>query len=233
MNDAAFPPTRWSRVAAAGAGGAEALEELCRDYWYPLYAHARRLGQAAADAEDLVQGLFCRLLARDAVAQADRTRGRFRTFLLAALRHHLADEHDRATAACRDRRRLVWIDGLAAEQRHRAEPAVTGDDHASFDRAWALELLAATRRELLAEAGPGSQTARLLPLVAGGDLRPQADLAAGLGMGTDAFKVALHRLRRRWAELLRRRVADTLDDADAVEDELRHLMAALAAPETR
>ncbi|MCK6491527.1 MAG: hypothetical protein L6R48_25025 [Planctomycetes bacterium] len=226
---AAFPATRWSLVLAAGEGSAPALDQLFRDYWYPLYAHLRRRGHDADQAQDLVQGFVCRLLERAAVARADPARGRFRTFLLAALRNHLADEHDHATAACRDRRRLVWLDGLAAEQRYHLEPAA-GDDQAAFDRAWALELLDATRRELLAEAGPGAAAARLLPLLGGDDGRSQAEAAAALGLTAGALKTALHRLRRRWAELLRQRVAATLQDPAEVEAELHLLMAAVASP---
>jgi RNA polymerase sigma-70 factor (ECF subfamily) len=232
---AAFPATRWSLVLAAGEGSAPALDQLFRDYWYPLYAHLRRRGHGADQAQDLVQGFVCRLLERAAVARADPARGRFRTFLLAALRNHLADEYDHATAACRDQRRLVWLDGLAAEQRYHLEPAV-GDDQAAFDRAWALELLDATRRELLAEAGPGAAAARLLPLLGGDDGRSHAEAAAALGMTAGALKTALHRLRRRWAELLRRRVAATLQDPAEVEAELQLLMVAVASqpgPETR
>jgi DNA-directed RNA polymerase specialized sigma24 family protein len=232
---AAFPATRWSLVLAAGEGSGSALDQLFRDYWYPLYAHLRRRGHGADQAQDLVQGFVCRLLERAAVARADPARGRFRTFLLAALRNHLADEHDHATAACRDQRRLVWLDGLAAEQRYHLEPAV-GDDQAAFDRTWALELLDATRRELLAEAGPGAAAGRLLPLLGDDNGHSQAEAAAALGMTAGALKTALHRLRRRWAELLRRRVAATVEDPGAVEAELRHLMDAVAAgpgPESR
>lgn len=228
--NASFPATRWSVVVAAGDRCSAALESLCRDYWLPLYAFARAQGRQAADAEDAVQSFFCQLLANDGVARAERGRGRFRTYLLTCFRNHLADAHDHDTAAKRDARRLAWLDAHDAEARLALEPAVAGDDAAGFDRAWALRLLALVESDLAAEYATDDRQ-RLFtaarPFLAGAVEPAIAPLAAELGLSTGATKVALHRLRSRWRELLRLRIADTVADVQDIDDELRHLAAAV------
>lgn len=138
-----FPSTRWHVVAEAGRhdtpGAAAALEQICHGYWYPLYAFVRRSGRPAEEARDLTQSFFLRLLAKDYLLQADRTRGRFRTFLLSALKHFLADEWDRSRRLKRGGDRIcVSFDAVAAEERYRLEPVDPGDPTSLFDRRWAL-----------------------------------------------------------------------------------------------
>lgn len=229
----AFPATRWSVVAAAGERSAAALEELCSAYWRPLYAHARRRGLTPSDADDQVQDFFCRLLERDGVAQARQSRGRFRTFLLCSFSNHLRDAYDHATAQKRDVRRLLWLDAFDAEARLAHEPVAAASPEAAFDRAWALRVLDLVMAEL-AEAcgrtGRGRQFVVFKPVLAGAVEPDIAALAADLGMSPGAAKVALHRLREHWRTLLRERVADTVADPADVDDELRHLVAAVSVP---
>lgn len=229
----AFPATRWSVVAAAGVRSAVALEELCAAYWRPLYAHARRQGLAPSDADDRVQAFFCHLLERDGVARAERSRGRFRTFLLCSFRNHLCDAHDHATAQRRDVRRLLWLDAFDAEARLAHEPAAPASPDGAFDRAWALRVLELVMADLADEcrrSGKERQFEVFRPLLAGEAEVDVAALAADLALSPGAAKVALHRLRERWRTLLRGRVADTVADPADVDDELRHLVAAVSAP---
>ena len=222
-----FQATRWSQVLAAGAGDRPALEDLCRAYWFPLYAFVRRKGHAAAAAEDLVQGFFVLLLERDAVAVADARRGRFRTFLLAALTNHLADEHARTMAVKRGGGRIVAFPGNS-DRTWEAEPMVAASPEAEFDRRWALEILDATRRDLAehyAASGKAALFAALAPALDGG--APDQAALTTLALSAGAAKVALHRLRSRWRDRLRQRVADTLGPGEAVEDELAVLLAAV------
>lgn len=232
-NPAAFPVTRWSVVAAAGVRSAVALEELCAAYWRPLYAHARRQGLNPSDADDRVQAFFCQLLERDGVAQAERSRGRFRTFLLCSFGNHLRDAHDHATAQRRDARRLLWLDALDAEARLAHEPAVPASADGAFDRAWALQVLDLVMADLADECqrtGKERQFAAFRPVLAGDAEARIPELAAELGLHPGATKVALHRLRERWRTLLRERVADTVADPADIDDELRHLVTAVSSP---
>ncbi len=231
-----FDTTHWSLVLAAQVGDMDrtrvrqALEELCRAYWYPLYAFVRHRGHSAEDAQDLTQAFFARILETRGLATADPERGRFRSYLLGALKHFLANEWKRARAQKRGGGAafLEW-DALDPEARYGLEPAVTDDLDAHFDREWAREstarALAAVRAEFEARGkGPlfdaleGSLT---------GEEPPRAETASRLGMTEDALKVAVHRLRRRYRELLRTEIAATVADPADVDLELRHLVAAL------
>jgi RNA polymerase sigma-70 factor (ECF subfamily) len=205
-----------------------ALEELCAAYWYPLYGFARGRGFGHEDSRDLVQGFFAHLLAKEALAVADPERGRFRSFLLTSFRNFLENERARANAAKRGggHTRVPLADapdGGGWEPSHDATP------ERRFDRDWAVALL---RRVLDALEGEYAARGRLevfrtlRPRLSGGEPEPGAD--AGLSPG--ARRVALHRLRRRYREELRREVRDTLGSENDVEDEIRALFAALSPP---
>ncbi len=234
---APFPTTRWTRVVAAGdpdePGAREALADLCRAYWYPLYAFVRRKGHGPDEAADLVQGTFASLLARDGLADLEPGRGRFRSFLMAVCVHHIGDVRDRDRAA---RRGGGWapiaIDRRDAEGRYQSEPAHGLTAERLFDRRWAIGLLDRAVGRLEAEmvaAGKAELGARLLPTLTGGRGEASlAEVAEGLGMSEGAVKMAASRLRRRYGELLREEIARTVADPAEVEDEVKTLFAALA-----
>ncbi|MBL9175734.1 MAG: sigma-70 family RNA polymerase sigma factor [Verrucomicrobiales bacterium] len=232
-----FATTRWSVVLAARdtnpAAAVPALEQLCRTYWYPLYAQARRSGSSPADAEDLTQGFFARLLARDGFALADQNRGRFRSFLSAAFQHFLANERDRVRARKRGGHlQILSLDVAPAEERFLQEPATPCTAEQDFDRRWALALLEVVfgrLRQEYVDAGKGGLFQQIQGAVAGddGDASGVAR-AEALGMSEGAVRVATHRLRRRYRELLREEIAHTVEGPDAVDEELRHLFAAFS-----
>ena len=233
---ARFATTRWSVVLAAGrestAEGRAALQTLCCAAWLPLYAFARRGGAPPEEAADLVQGFFADLLARDGVRDADPDRGRFRTFLLAAFRHFASKERARDRAAKRGgAAHHVSFDFDDGESRYRAEPVDHRTPESVFERHWALALLDRVLDDLR-RAYDGDRALlfdTLRPwLVAGGDPPSHAAAAELLGMGIPAVKVALHRLRRRYRDLLRAAIAETVAAPDDVDDEIRHLADALA-----
>jgi RNA polymerase sigma-70 factor (ECF subfamily) len=233
-----FATTRWSVVLAAGRRSTErsrdALAELCANYWYPLYGFVRAQGYSAHDAQDLTQEFFARLIERNTVGEADRTRGRFRTFLIASLKHFLANERDRARAKKRGGGRLVLsIDFDAGESRLSREPACDATPERIFERRWALALLEtvlALLREEFQSAGKGQLFERLKgTLTASHDAGGYAAIAAELGMAEGAVKVAVHRLRRRFRELLRDEIAQTVADPADVDQEIRELFTALGA----
>ena len=233
---AQFTTTHWSVVLAAGDAASPqagaALERLCQAYWYPLYAHVRRRGHDADQARDLTQGFFAGILARRAIAQADQNRGRFRTFLLTALDHYLHHEYRDAHALKRGGgRELISLDAVEAEQRLALEPQDHRSPDREFDRRWALATLETVRgklREEVAVSGRAELFDELRPHLFG-DLAaaPYAQIATRLNMTIVAVKVTVHRLRRRYGELLRQEVAQTLVDPSEVEQEVRHLIAAL------
>lgn len=233
----AFPTTHWSVVlASAGRGSPEAeaaLAALCSSYWYPLYAYARRQGEDAERAADLVQGFFARLVERDFLSQANPDKGRFRTFLLACLRHCLSNERDRERAAKRGGGRTpVPLDFERAEARYRTEPAYELTAEKLYHRRWALDLLQQVLDRLRAEYA-GRDGERLFDglkpfITAGEDPASCREVAFALGMTEGAVKVAVHRLRRRYGEALRAEIARTLDDPARIDEEIRDLFAALA-----
>jgi RNA polymerase sigma-70 factor (ECF subfamily) len=235
---ARFPTTHWSRIARAGdfhePEARAAIEELCRAYWFPLYAFVRRQGYDADASSDLVQGLFARLLEHHALAAADARRGRFRTFLLAACRNYLADrrEHDAAQKRGGGQTCLA-IDAADAEGRYQAEPAEVLTPERVYERAWALALLervlGGLRREY-EEEGKGPLFARLEPTLVGGpEAEPYAAIALALGTTEGSVQVNAHRLRRRYRDRVRAEIAATVDDPAEVDDEIRDLFAALAS----
>jgi RNA polymerase sigma-70 factor (ECF subfamily) len=233
-----FASTRWSLVVAAGQrDGPEseaALASLCRLYWYPLYAYARRHLPNPEDAQDLTQEFFARLLEKDYLRQVDRQRGRFRSFLLTAFKHFLAKERERAGAQKRGGgRKPLPLDFQSGEQRYQREPSHAATAEALYERGWALTLLEqalARLREEQTGAGKGRLFECLKGTLTGADAaRPYAELAAELGLSAEAIKVTVHRLRRRYGELLRAEIAQTVTTAEEVEDELRDLFAAVRA----
>lgn len=235
--DDTFTATRWTVVRAAGAtsspASVAALEVLCRAYWFPLYAYVRRRGHARHDAEDLTQAFFARLLGKNPFAGLDREHGKFRAFLLAALKNFLANEWDKAR---RQKRGggvpPLSLDWRGADERYGIEPADTLSPDRLYDRAWALTLLervVASLRDEYAHEGKERQFETLRPCLATG--RGAVDYAgasATLGLSEGALRVAAHRLRRRYRELLRAELAQTLSDPAQVDEELRALFAAVA-----
>jgi RNA polymerase sigma factor (sigma-70 family) len=230
-----FSATRWSVVLAAAGdarGAEEALATLCRAYWYPLYAFARRRGLTPHDAEDATQGFFMHLLGKDGLAHVDRAKGRFRTFLLASFKHFLADEHDRAQTLKRGGGvTFLSIDSVAAEERYALEPHDEMSPDRLFDRRWARAVIEQALTHLSAEysaAGQAALFAALSPMLgAAGAARPYAEIGVQLGMEEGAVKVAVHRLRRRYGAALRAEIAETVATPEEVQVELRHLLEAL------
>lgn len=195
----------------------------------PFYAHARRHGLQAADAEDAVQGFFARLLRLESLADARRERGRFRSFLLGSFNHYLADLHDHARAEKRGAHLLPPLDTAATEAALNSAACAHLAPDRAFDRAWALTLLDTVAGRLRSEYRDPSQIDALLPCLAGRTAgTPHAALAAKLGLSEPAVRVALHRLRQRYRQLLRDEVAQTVAQTDDIDVELRHLLAALA-----
>jgi len=232
-----FVTTRWSVVLAAGVKdspeAARALEQLCQTYWFPLYAHVRRLGHSPSDAEDLTQGFFARLLAKDGFGAADCERGRFRSFLLGSLKHFLTNEWDKARAQKRGGHlQIIPLDAPGGEDRLQLEPATQTSPDREFDRRWALALLDTVLARLEAEHIEQDK-ARLFAglketLASGRGDVPMAQIAFDLGLSEGATRVAAHRFRARYRELLRAEIAQTVATPAEVEDELPHLFAALA-----
>jgi len=235
-SEAWFATTHWSVVLAArgkdAADSLEALEKLCRAYWYPLYAYVRRLGHAPADAQDLTQEFFARLLARDYLRAADPQKGHFRTFLLVALKRFLANEWRRARTDKRGGRVThLPLDTELAEHLYQTEPAADLPADRIYERRWALTLLDRTMARLRGEftaAGKAGEFDRLKGfLTADKTSFNYAAAAADLGVSEGAARVAVHRLRRRFREVFRQEVAQTVATAEDVDEELRHLLAAL------
>ena len=232
-----FRTTHWSLVARAGDGPTEvsvnALETLCRAYWYPLYAYVRRRGFNSEDARDLTQAFFATLLAKKMVAHADRARGKFRTFLLGSLNNFLANEWDKARALKRGGgHALASLDEKDAEDRYLHEPADTLTPEKLFDRRWAetlLEMVFAQLRHEFESAGQAARFDECKPgLLGDRDGFSYADVAARLGVGEPAVRSIVSRMRRRFRELLRAEIAQTVGEAGDVEEELQQLFQALA-----
>lgn len=231
-----FATTQWSLVLAAADRTSprrqQALADLCGAYWYPLYAFARREGRPPAEAEDLTQEFFARLLEKSYLKGVEAERGRFRTFLLLCFKRFMANDHDRATAQKRGGPQpLASLDFSAAEARYQHEPAHVLTPERIFERRWALALL----DQVLTRLGEEYQRAgkeRLFDqlkfcLVADGQTASYAGTAANLGLSEGAVKVAAHRLRQRYGQLLTAEVARTLECPSDAADEIQQLFAAL------
>jgi len=234
---AAFPVTHWSVILAARAGqdtqAATALENLCRAYWYPLYAFIRRQGYDPHDAQDLTQGFFARLLEKDYLADVDRRKGRFRSFLVAAIKHFLADERDKASALKRGGGQVpISLDAQAAEDCFRLEPAHELTPEKLFERLWALSLLGKVFDRLAqdyADADKKQLFEELQEFLApGAEATSYALPAQRLNMTEGAVRMAVHRLRQRYGQLFREEVAHTVADPNEIEEEMRHLLRVLS-----
>ncbi len=227
-----FATTHWSVILAAKEGDSpsaqEALEKLCRAYWYPIYAYLRRRGCGEHDAQDLTQGFFAQLLERRSIQGVEREKGKFRSFLLASLNYFLADERDRANAQKRGGgRQILSLDTQEAEQRYRLEPVDERSPDKLFERRWAmtlLDLVLARLGQEFAEAGKRELFERLQPfLVEGTGDKTFAQLAQEVGMTEEAVKKAAQRMRRRYHQLFREEIAQTVASPEEVDEELRHL----------
>jgi len=232
----AFVTTHWSVVLAARRNNTTrsraALESLCRAYWYPLYACVRRMGRSPHDAQDLTQEFFLRLLEKDYLKSADPARGRFRSFLLVAMKRFLANEWDRARAQKRGGQTAPFsIDAAAAESRYELE-APRDAPEKLYDRRWALTLLEQTMCRLRQEALAAGKAADfdLLKSFLTADKAGirYAESAKTLNMSEGAVRVAIHRLRRRFRDIFREEIANTVDAPDEIDEELRYLISIMA-----
>jgi RNA polymerase sigma factor (sigma-70 family) len=230
-----FATTHWTVVLAAGQRHSpqadHALEELCRTYWFPLYAYVRRRGHAKADAEDLVQAFFARFLAKNYLAGLSEERGRFRAFLLAALKNFLINEWKHASRQKRGGgEATLSLDWETADTKFQVAAQNEPSPDQAFDREWALALLSRVIERLQAECvadGKAKVFEQLkVFLAAGKGETAQSEVAKSLGMEEGAVRVAVHRLRKRYRQLLRDEIANTLSDPAMVDEEMRALFGA-------
>ena len=232
-----FPETRWSMVLAAqgrsGECGEHALSELCRAYWYPIYAYVRRTGAEPPDAEDVTQGFFLMLLERDSLRTATPERGRLRSFLLTALKHYMTDARRRETTLKRGGgQTLLSIDQMRAEERLANEPVHQQSPDALYDQSWAYAVLETTMRQLreyytsLGKAALFAEIEGYLSWHEGE--HPYREAAAKLGVAEPAVRFAVHKMRQRYQSLLRRQITDTVASYEDAEEEIGYLCEVLA-----
>ena len=231
----AFVTTHWSVVLTAGhdtTHARAALEKLCQTYWYPLYAHVRRRGHSPADAQDLTQAFFLRLLEQRSLARVDPERGRFRAFMLGALNYFLISEWRKARTGRRGGGRpLLSLDWAAAERRFDLEPADPATPERAFDRQWATALLDEVLRQLENEyrhEGKSELFQALKQTLAGArEAQPYTRLAGELGMTGGAVAVAVHRLCKRYRALLQSEIANTVSSPEEVREEMNYLFSTI------
>ena len=230
-----FATTHWTAVIAAGRGGSReaevALEELCRTYWFPLYVYVRRQVPTREDAEDLTQAFFGRFLEKNYLEKLTAQKGKFRAFLLAALKHFLANEWDRANRQKRGGGATpLSLDWQDADARYQIEPADNASPDKLYDRAWAVTLLEKVLGRLRDENAAPEQARHFEQLrgylMVGTGAIPYGEAAARLNVSEGAVRVAVHRLRRRYRELLREETSQTLSDPAQVDEEMRTLFSA-------
>ncbi len=228
-----FATTQWNVVLAARDGSESqarlALGSLCEAYWFPLYAYVRHRGHAADEARDLTQAFFADLLSRDFLSAIDRSKGRFRSFLLASLEHFLSHERDKARALKKGAGvRTLSLDADLAETRYRHEPADHLTPELVFERRWGLTVMERAMERLRAETRDQSERFEQLKACLTGD-NPERyrEIALTLGMTENAVKTAVHRLRERYGRLLREEVAETVASAAEVDEEVRHLLSVI------
>jgi DNA-directed RNA polymerase specialized sigma24 family protein len=233
-----FATTHWTVVIAAGRGSSReaevALEELCRTYWFPLYVYVRRQTPTREDAEDLTQAFFARFLEKNYLEKLRSQKGKFRAFLLAALKHFLANEWDRASTQKRGGGVMpISLDWQNADARYLIEPVDNLSPDTLYDRTWAITLLQKVLARLRDENATEDKSrlfAQLKPfLMVGTSAVPYGDAAAKLNLGEGAVRVAVHRLRRRYRELLREEISQTLSDTSDIAEEMRTLFSAFSS----
>ena len=230
-----FPTTQWTLVISAGgpAGpeSSEALSALCETYWYPLYAYVRRSGHSVERSQDLTQAFFARILEKHYLDRADANRGRFRAFLLSSLKFFLADEADRDHAQKRGGALPpIPFDIRRGEEFYMREPAHSETPEKIFERQWALTLLDRVLNQLkqeLVDEGKGEQFDSLKGFLVHDESASYVDAAARSNTTEGALKVAVHRLRKRYRDLFRSEIANTVAETDQVDDEIRYLVRAL------
>jgi RNA polymerase sigma-70 factor (ECF subfamily) len=231
---APFPPTRWTLVRRVQEGdesaASRAMEELCGQYWYPIYAFTRRYGYAPHDAEDLTQSFFQRLIASRTIHDARQEQGRLRSFMLGLLKRVLADHLRRVHAGKRgwSPAATVSFDDAAPEERYAGEPIEIRDPEAMFDRAWAEGVLATAERKLRDEFAKADnldsyeQLREFLPL--GDNATPYVEAAKKLRIAEGTLRLQIHRMRKRYGKLIEEEIAQTVDGPGEVKAELDHLM---------
>jgi len=232
-----FATTQWSLVRAASpdqmnqSRARAALEELCRTYWYPLYAFVRSRGYSAEDAQDLTQAFFAIFIEKEGFASADRERGRFRSYLLGAMKHFLANEWHKAQTQKRGGKvQFIELDALNPEARYAEASKQSDNPELLFDREWALQVVAVALQELreeMVKTGKSKQFDLLKGSLTGQEDLPREQTAAQMGMSSSSIKVAVHRLRQRYRNLLRAAVAETVCNEADLEDEMRYLVTVL------
>jgi DNA-directed RNA polymerase specialized sigma24 family protein len=229
VQDGRFVTTRWSVVLAAGERSRGALQALCRQYWYPLYAFARRSGVGVDEARDEVQGFLLRLIDKNDLAAADQRRGRFRSWLLGCFKHWLSNSRDRARAEKRGGgAEELSFDAVDAESRYKLEPADHLTAEKLYSRQWTLALLARVLAQLRVQYEKSPVLfERLSPALEGDSTLPYAQIAQEVGKSEGAVKVDALRMRRKYAALLRAEVAETVERPEEVDVELRELFADL------
>jgi RNA polymerase sigma-70 factor (ECF subfamily) len=232
-----FTTTHWSTVLAAGQAGSsassEALERLCRTYWYPLYVFVRRQGHDTHDAEDLLQTFLARFLEKNFLMDVDRSKGRFRSLLLAALKHFLANEWDKVNAQKRGGQvQFLSLEHEAAENRYWEEPASEVTPETLYEQRWACVLLERVMQRLaedFAAAGKGGFFEALKAFLVGeSHSETYAELASKFGVSEAALKMKVQRMRHRYQRLLREEIARTVASPEEVEDEIRYLFRVLS-----
>lgn len=233
----AFPSTRWTLVRSMQKGGeaeaAQALNDICRHYWYPIYAFTRRNGFSRHDAEDITQAFFQRVITSEAILDAREEKGRLRSFMLALLkriisnhiRHLSAEKRGGSPAA------TLSFDDESAEDRYLAEPADVRDPAALFDRAWAAEVLADAEQMLRTDFARGNNLddfERLREYLPQGDnATPYPELAASMGISDSALRLQIHRMRKRYARCIEDQIKQTVSSPEEAKAELEHLMAVI------
>ena len=227
-----FMPTQWSLVLSAGQSGcAEALEQLCRIYWPPVHAQLRRQGIDAWQAQDLTQEFFARLLAGDSFAGVSPDKGRFRSFLLAALKHFQINEWKRERTLKRGGGVFpLAFDAMDPAIREACEPRDDETPDLAYDRRWAMTVLARVRERMRGEFAAAGQEDRyraLEPYLQDGSALSYGETSVMLGLSESAVKSAVYKIRQRFGTLLRAEIARTVADPSEVDDEIRHLLAAL------
>lgn len=228
-----FATTHWSVVLGAAQGerpaACQALEQLCATYWYPLYAYVRRRGYSPEDAQDLTQGFFERVLEKHYLDQVDQSKGRFRAFLLATLKHFLSDQSDRRRAAKRGGgMTILSLDAQAGEERYQFEPVDALSPDKLYERRWAFTVLGEARGRLRAEfaaAGRLRLYEHLDAFESGEETGLTfSEIGRQLALSEACVKAAASRLRRRYAELVREEIAQTVASVAEIDEEIRHLV---------